>query len=126
MDEQLETRLVEQALHRALARRQPGEGRLHHSDQGSQYARDAYRARLAAQHLTVSMSAPGNCYDNAMKERCFATLKTEWASQPFASRAQARPAIFEYLEVFYNRQRLHSALGYLSPEQFEQQFYTFR
>lgn len=126
MDEQMETRLVEQALRMALVRRQPGEGLLHHSDQGSQYASDAYRALLEAQHITVSMSATGNCYDNAMKESFFATLKTECASRPFASRAQARTAIFEYIEVFYNRQRLHSALGYLSPEQFEQQFYTIR
>jgi len=124
MDEQMETILVEQAMHMALARRQPEVGLLHHSDQGSQYASDAYRALLAAQHITVSMSGVGNCYDNAMKESFFATLKTECASQPFASRAQARTAIFEYIEVFYNRQRLHSALGYLSPEQFEQQFYT--
>jgi transposase InsO family protein len=126
MDEHMETRLVEQALHMALARRQPERGLLHHSDQGSQYASDAYRAQLAAQHITVSMSGVGNCYDNAMKESFFATLKTECASRPFASRAQARTAIFEYLEVFYNRQRLHSALGYLSPEQFEQRFYTIR
>jgi transposase InsO family protein len=121
MDEQMETRLVEQALHMALARRQPEAGLLHHSDQGSQYASDAYRALLDEQHITVSMSGVGNCYDNAMKESFFATLKTECASQPFASRAQARTAVFEYIEVFYNRQRLHSALGYLSPEQFEQQ-----
>ena len=126
MDEHMETALVEQAMHMALARRQPEEGLLHHSDQGSQYASDAYRALLEAHHTTVSMSATGNCYDNAMKESFFATLKTECASQPFATRAQARTAIFEYIEVFYNRQRLHSALGYLSPEQFEQQFYTIR
>lgn len=126
MDEQMETRLVEQAMHMALARRQPEVGLLHHSDQGSQYASDAYRALLEAQHITVSMSGVGNCYDNAMKESFFATLKTECASQPFATRAQARTAVFEYIEVFYNRQRLHSALGYLSPEQFEQLFYTIR
>jgi putative transposase len=126
MDEHMETGLVERTLHMALAQRQPADGLLHHSDQGSQYASDAYRALLEAHHITVSMSATGNCYDNAMKESFFATLKTECASQPFATRAQARTAIFEYIEVFYNRQRLHSALGYLSPEQFEQQFYTIR
>lgn len=71
------------------------------------------------------MSAVGNCWDNAMKESFFATLKTECAHQPFASREQARTAIFEYIEVFYNRQRLHSALGYLSPEQFERQLMPF-
>jgi transposase InsO family protein len=126
MDEHMETVLVEQAMHMALVRRQPEDGLLHHSDQGSQYASDAYRALLETHRITVSMSNVGNCYDNAMKESFFATLKTECASQPFATRAQARTAIFEYIEVFYNRQRLHSALGYLSPEQFEQRFYTSR
>jgi transposase InsO family protein len=126
MDEHMETVLVEQAMHMALGRRQLTDGLLHHSDQGSQYASDAYRALLKAHHITVSMSDVGNCYDNAMKESFFATLKTECASQPFATRAQARTAIFEYIEVFYNRQRLHSALGYVSPEQFEQQFDTIR
>ena len=120
----METALVEQAMHMALGRRQLDDGLLHHSDQGNQYASDTYRALLDQHHVIVSMSATGNCYDNAMKESFFATLKTECASQPFATRAQARTAIFEYIEVFYNRQRLHSALGYLSPEQFEQQFYT--
>lgn len=124
MAEHLETVLVEQALHMALVRRQPEAGLLHHSDQGSQYASDAYRALLEAHHITVSMSGVGNCYDNAMKESFFATLKTECASQPFTTRAEGRTAIFEYIEVFYNRQRLHSALGYLSPEQFEQHFHT--
>lgn len=124
MDAHLETSLVERALRMALARRQPKAGLLHHSDRGSQYASGAYRALLEKQHITVSMSAVGNCYDNAMKESFFATLKTECASHPFATRAQARTAIFEYIEGFYNRQRLHSALGYLSPEQVEQRFYT--
>lgn len=124
MDEHMETALVKRAMHMALVRRQPAEGLLHHSDQGSQYASDAYRTLLAQHHISVSMSAVGNCYDNAMKESFYATLKAECASQPFATRAQARTAIFEYIEGFYNRQRLHSALGYLSPEQFEQQYET--
>jgi transposase InsO family protein len=126
MAEHMETALVEQTLPMALARRQPAAGWLHPSDQGSQYASDAYRALLEAQHITVSLSGVGNCYDNAMKESFFATLRTGCASQPFATRPQARTAIFEYIEVFYNRQRLHSALGYLSPEQFEQQFCAIR
>lgn len=126
MGERLETALVEQALHMALTQRRPAAGLLHHSDRGSQYASHAYRALLDMQHITVSMSAPGNCYDNAMKESFFATLKTECAVQPFATRAEARTAIFEYIEVFYNRQRLHSALGYRSPEQFELLHATFR
>jgi transposase InsO family protein len=70
------------------------------------------------------MSRRGNCYDNAMMESFWATLKRECAVHPFATRDQARTAIFEYIEVFYNRQRLHSALNYLSPDQFERQFYT--
>ncbi|MEZ4668890.1 MAG: IS3 family transposase [Anaerolineae bacterium] len=74
--------------------------------------------------IIPSMSGVGNCYDNAMKENFFATLKTECVTGLFDTRAQARTAIFEYIEVFYNRQRLHSSLGYLSPLQFEQHFYT--
>ena len=119
MDERMESELVEQAMRMALTRRQPDAGLLHHSDQGSQYASDDYRALLAAHDITVSMSDVGDCYDNAMKESFFATLKTECATDPFATRAEARTTIFEYIEVFYNRQRLHSALGYHSPEQFE-------
>jgi transposase InsO family protein len=122
MDEHLQTELVERALQMALAQRQPAKGLLHHSDRGSQYAADNYRQLLTQREMLVSMSRPGNCYDNAMKESFFATLKTECASKPFATRAEARTAIFEYIEVFYNRQRLHSGLGYLSPEQFERQF----
>lgn len=100
MDEHMETCLVEEAMHMALTRRQPEDGLLHHSDQGSQYASDAYRALLDKHQIVVSMSATGNCYDNAMKESFFATLKTECASQPFATRAEGRTAIFEYIEVF--------------------------
>lgn len=124
MADHMETALVEQALHMALTRRLPPPGLLHHSDQGSQYASRAYQTRLAAHDILVSMSRRGNCYDNAMKESFFATLKSECAARPFATRDQARTAIFEYVEVFYNRQRLHSALNFLSPEQFERQFYT--
>jgi transposase InsO family protein len=126
MAEHLEAGLVERALRMALARRQPAAGLLHHSDRGSQYASHDYRALLSQHEVIVSMSRPGNCYDNAMKESFFATLKTECASAPFATRADARTALFEYIEVFYNRRRLHSALGYLSPEQFEQQHYSIR
>lgn len=122
MDDHLHTPLVESALHMALFQRQPNGDLLHHSDRGSQYTSADYRRLLAAHHITVSMSGTGNCYDNAMKESFFATLKTECANRPFDTRAQARAAIFDYIEVFYNRQRLHSALGYRSPEQFEQHF----
>lgn len=125
MDEHLEEILVEQALQMALHQRQPGDDLLHHSDRGSQYTSLDYQVLLAQHHIRVSMSGVGNCYDNAMKESFFATLKTECVTDPFDTRVQARTVIFEYIEVFYNRQRLHSALGYRSPEQFEQQFYTF-
>jgi putative transposase len=126
MADHMETALVERALHMALGQRQPEAGLLHHSDRGSQYASDAYRALLAKHHIVVSMSRTGNCYDNAMKESFWATLKAECATRPFATRTQARSTLFEYIEGFYNRQRLHSALGYCSPAQFEQQFYTIR
>jgi transposase InsO family protein len=119
MDERLETDLVERALRMALGQRHPPAGLLHHSDRGSQYTSLAYQGLLAHRGMIVSMSRRGNCYDNAMKESFFATLKVECAHQPFATRAQARTAIFDYIEGWYNRQRLHSALGYLSPEQFE-------
>jgi len=97
---------------------------IHHSDRGSQFTSFTYSRLLQKHGIIPSMSATGNCYDNAMKESFFATLKTECVVQPFATRAQARIAIFEYIEAFYNRQRLHSSLGYLSPEQFEQLYYS--
>lgn len=124
MDEHMEQMLVEQALQMALRQRQPANDLLHHSDRGSQYTSLDYQAQLAQHHITVSMSGVGNCYDNALKESFFATLKTECVTDLFDTRTQAPTVIFEYIEVFYNRQRLHSALGYRSPEQFEQQFYT--
>ncbi len=123
MDDHMETALVARALRMALARRKPVEGLLHHTDRGGQYAAHDYRRLLAAYHIEASMSRAGNCYDNAMQESFFATLKTECADKPFPTRAAARTAIFDYIEVFYNRQRLHSSLGYLSPADFEQRFY---
>jgi putative transposase len=123
MDDHMETVLVEDALRMALTNRPRITDLVHHSDRGSQYTSLAYRALLQQHGITASMSATGNCYDNAMKESFFATLKTECVVQPFATRAQATTAIFEYIEGFYNRQRLHSSLGYLSPEQFEQLYY---
>jgi putative transposase len=113
--------LVEDALRLALAQRQPGRDLLHHSDQGSQYTSHDYLALLAHHGITISMSRTGDCYDNAMMESFWGTLKTECAASPFATRAQARLAIFDYLEVWYNRQRLHSSLGYASPASFERQ-----
>lgn len=119
MSDHLETDLVEDALEMAVKHRQPAAGLLHHSDRGSQYASQAYRATLLMYQMRASMSRTANCYDNAMMESFWATLKTECVQQPFATRAQARTALFEYIEVFYNRQRLHSSLGYRSPDQFE-------
>ncbi len=124
MDEHMQTALVEAALRMALTNRSRITDLVHHSDRGSQYTSLAYSALLQQHGITPSMSATGNCYDNAMKESFFATLKSECVVQPFATRAQARTAIFEYIEVFYNRQRLHSSLGYLSPDEFEQLYYS--
>ena len=122
MGENLETSLPADALRMALSQRQPSGGLLHHSDRGCQYASEAYRAHLAAWKLTPSMSRRGNCYDNAAMESFWSTLKEELVHRTrFESRAQAAGAIFDYIETFYNRERLHSALGYLSPVEFEKQ-----
>jgi transposase InsO family protein len=122
MRETMDTELVTAALRMALQDRQPAAGVLHHSDQGSQYTADAYCAMLNAAMAQLSMSRVGNCYDNAVIESFFATLKTECVTDPFSTRALARTTIFEYVEVWYNRQRMHSSLGYLSPVEFEQKF----
>jgi transposase InsO family protein len=113
--------LCESALRTALSARTPAPGWLHHSDQGVQYASDCYVQLLADWQCTSSMSGVGNCYDNAPMESFFGTLKSECcAPEPFATRAEARQQIFVFIESFYNRQRRHSALGYLSPDEFEQ------
>ena len=119
MADHLREPLVEEALRLALAQRQPVVDLLHHSDQGSQYTSDDYLALLAQYRITVSMSRSADCYDNAMMESFWGTLKAECADAPFATRAAARIAIFDYLEVWYNRQRLHSAIDYTSPAIFE-------
>ena len=120
MSERLQKQLVEDALVMAIGRRELHGKLIHHSDQGSQYTSHDFLTLLAQQHIQVSMSGAGNCYDNAMMESFFATLKTECVTERFETRQQARQTIFEYIEVWYNRCRRHSALGYLSPEQFEQ------
>lgn len=123
MENHMETSLVEQALRMALTRRQPNPNALlHHSDRGSQYASLTYQQLLAAHQVTVSMSKTADPYDNALMESCIGTLKTECADHRFPSRQVARTELFAYLEGWYNRRRLHSALGYLSPDQFEQRF----
>ena len=107
----------------ALGRRRPPQGLLHHSDRGSQYASADYRRALAAHGIVCSMSRRGNCWDNAVAESFFATVKVELAHDAnWATRAQAHGEVFEYLERFYNGQRRHSALGYLSPITFERQW----
>jgi transposase InsO family protein len=113
--------LIEKAFQMALLTRHPSAGMLFHSDRGSQYTSDAYRALLAAVGATVSMSRTGNCYDNAVTESCFGTLKGECVERTsFQTRGQARQIIFEYVECFYNRLRRHSSLGYVSPVAYEQ------
>jgi transposase InsO family protein len=121
MAEHLETDLAADALKMALLQRAVrGRGLLHHSDRGVQYASEEYQQLLSEHGIEVSMSGRGDCYDNAMMESFWATLKSELVQhRSYATREQARQSIFEYIEVFYNRKRLHSSLGYLSPESFE-------
>ena len=111
--------LVTNALMMAIWRRGKPDALLHHSDQGSQYTSAAYQKSLTTALVQLSMSRVGNCYDNAVAESFFGTLKTECVTGQFATRALAHTSIFEYIEVWYNRQRLHSTLGYLSPVEFE-------
>jgi putative transposase len=122
MSERMKSDLVIQALEMGLRQRCPEAGDLlHHSDRGSQYASGAFRKRLAEEGITCSMSGTGNCYDNAVMESFFATLKKELVYQEdYATRAAARQSIFEYIEVFYNRERRHTALGAQSPREYEE------
>jgi transposase InsO family protein len=120
MGARLTGELTQQALQMALQRRHPQPGLLHHSDRGSQYAATAYQQDLRAAGMTGSMSRRGNCWDNACVESFFGTLKRELIHhRQYRTREEARQEIFEYLEVFYNRQRRHSTLGYQSPAEFE-------
>ncbi len=112
--------LVQDALDMAIMRRLPADDLLHHSDRGSQYTSHQYLALLNRHHIKVSMSRAGNPHDNAAMESFYATLKTECIDRRYQTRNEARQAIFEFIEVWYNRARRHSSLGYLSPEQFEQ------
>jgi len=114
--EHLRSELTVDALMTAVTRRRPQRMVLHHTNRGSQYTASDDRALLTTHGITASMSRSGDCYDNAMVERFFATLKTELIDrQAWPTRRHARQAIFEWIEDFYHRQRLHSALGYLSP-----------
>jgi putative transposase len=121
MSERLGATLVMSALQQALDWRKPALGLLHHSDRDGLYASDAYQRLLAEYQIVGSMSRKGNCYDNACVESFFASLKNELVNEArYRSRQQAKVSIFEYIEVFYNRLRLHSTLGYLSPLDFEE------
>lgn len=122
MAHHLRSELTESALQMALTQRQPMHPLIHHSDRGSQYTCDDYRTLLSAYPITVSMSRTGNCLDNAPMESFWATLKREYADFVFDSLAHARTEIFRYIIGFYNRVRRHSALGYLSPNDFQRQF----
>lgn len=116
----LKSSLPQQALSRALQTRRPCRGLLHHSDRGIQYASHDYRSLLESNQFLCSMSAQGNCYDNAAMESFFSTLKTELLHrQSWHTYDEVRLAIFDYVETFYNRRRLHSALNYQSPAEFE-------
>jgi transposase InsO family protein len=116
----LRSELACAALVKALKDRQPGSGLMHHSDQGVQYACDQYQQLLGLHGVLCSMSRRGNCYDNAPMESFFGSLKTEWVHhRHYRTRAEAVQSLFEYIEVFYNRQRRHSALGLVSPVDYE-------
>ena len=120
MADHMQAELVGDALKMAIARRSPAAGLLHHSDRGVQYACDDYQHLLRSNGMQASMSGKGDCWDNAPMESFWGTLKTELVHhEQYVTRDQARQSIFEYIEVFYNRKRLHSALGYQSPESFE-------
>ncbi len=120
MSERINQALTLGALKMALAGRAPKPGLVHHSDRGSQYAAKLYRRLLKARGIECSMSRKGDCWDNAVAESFFATLKVELVYETlFITRAQARQQIFEYIEVFYNRVRRHSYLGYVSPVDYE-------
>jgi len=121
MQPTLERSLTLSALEMAVAQRQPAPGLIHHSDRGVQYACGDYQATLTRHGMRCSMSRKGDPWDNAPKESFYGTLKGELPHHRHVTRAQARREVFEYLEVFYNRQRLHSSLGYLSPVAFESQ-----
>jgi putative transposase len=118
--DRLHSRLVVDALALAVARRLPGAGLLAHSDRGSQYASDHYQRLLGQHGITCSMSRRANCWDNAPMESFFASLKKELVhGADFATRAEARAAVIEYIEIFYNNQRRHSSLGYVAPAEYE-------
>jgi putative transposase len=127
MSERMTTDLVLAALQQAIVHRQPAEGLVHHSDRGCQYTSSAFQTVLKEAGIICSMSGTGNCFDNAAMESFFHTLKTEHIYfETYVTRGQAKQSIFEYVEVFYNRQRRHSTVEYLSPMAFEKKWYQQR
>lgn len=125
MDKQMTSQLVVHALSMAIKRRKPSPGIIFHSDRGAQYASNQFQSLLARHGIYGSMSRKGNCWDNAVSESFFGSLKTELvAHQKYLTRSQARQSIFYYVEMFYNRRRLHSTLGYRSPREFEETYFT--
>lgn len=120
MSSRMQTDLVKRALQQAIMNRNPGSGLIHHSDRGSQYTSEGFK-KIAQQHeMILSMSSKGNCYDNAVIESFFHSLKTEHANFcTFKTKEEAMDSLFEYIEIFYNKKRSHSTLGYMSPQEFE-------
>ena len=120
MGKRVDKELTQSALKMALANREPNHPALHHSDQGAEYTNKDYQALLNENQMGISMSRKANCYDNAVAESFFKTIKSELTrKQRFKTQDEAKSAIFEYIEIFYNRKRLHSTLGYLSPMEYE-------
>jgi putative transposase len=120
MSSTLHSSIVVDALRMAIDQRRPAAGVIHHSDRGVQYASAEFRTVLDVHGFVASMSRKGNCYDNAAKESFFHTLKTELVNhERYTTRDEARASVFDYIEAFYNRRRIHSTLGYLSPADFE-------
>ncbi len=126
MDATMNSELIKKAFSMAANNRKPSKGLLHHSDRGSQYASTLYQDMLADYNVRVSMSRTGNCYDNAVAESFFSTLKREQVDeQHYQTRQQAKTDIFGYIEGFYNSLRRHSTLDYLSPAEFERRYHNF-
>lgn len=124
LSDRMTTDLVLAALDQAYEAQKPPKGLLHHSDRGTQYASAIYRERLQMYQMEASMSRKGNCYDNACIESFHSVLKKEFIyCTKFRTKAQAQQEMFEYIEMFYNRKRIHGSLGYLSPVQFEALYY---
>jgi len=120
MSAQHDKELTISALTMALENREPDRSIMHHSDQGGEYTNKDYQALLNEHRMNISMSRRANCYDNAVVESFFKTIKSELTcKQKYTTQDEARSAIFDYIEIFYNRKRLHSTLGYLSPVEYE-------